>query len=110
MPCLSDAVAHAHSNKTAYLGVGWTLGLAPYTPLSSNGTSRSTQIAFPSCYSSPCLVTANGTNPIARHVGTALLHSSHGSRPCSAREGCVADDIALFVQCSLDGGPSRSGQ
>ncbi len=73
-----------------------------YTALSSNGGSWGNRSAFQSCYSHSCLLTGNGTTPIAcpshGHVDTPLRHTAHGSRPRGAREGCVADGEAMVSE------------
>jgi hypothetical protein len=93
---LSHAVDHARSSDTTPLGIGRTAGIAPsvvYIPLcQATVDCGKTRSAFQSCYSHHCLLTGNGTNPIAchGHVGTPRQHTAHGSRPRGAREGCVA--------------------
>jgi hypothetical protein len=54
-----------------------------YTALSSNRTLWQTRSAFLSCFLNCCLLTGNGTNPIASHLGTPLRlqHTVLWARP-----------------------------
>jgi hypothetical protein len=94
--------------------VGWTvgiMGLFLHPSIYSSVEQRNfvSKLDRQSCYRDRYLWNCNSTKPIARHVGTPLLHTAHGSRPRGAREGCVADGVAIVAE-DLSGLPRYSPQ